>query len=455
MLSQQSLYDEQSEMALLGCILLDSERVMFLLNDMKFTPEMFYGRAHQVIFLSIQGMISQRRHVDVITLQERLRSKGHLDEVGGYLYLTRLMEAPSNSLAAPHYAEAVLEKHRTRKLVDIGRQIETSVMEGAGSAEISANLMEGLMEEQGRAEVIDPKTLHEASMQQAKTVHDGGQRAGWPSFLEPLNAILGSYLPGYVYIVAGSPSNGKTSLTCNEIAHKAVDLEVPSAFFSMEMSEQTIRQSMAATIAGVDAFKFFLMGRYNDLEADCVRDAFDKLLKAPLYIVDRRMTIEQINSRIAFLVKKHGVRFVGLDYLQLIRYSRTQQKLTRNEQVAEWSATLKEDALKFNFALLLVSQLSRLGIKSRELTPPPPALEALRDSGSIEQDADGVIFVYKKPGEPYDSFVTEWPMEIDCAKNRGGPVGTIKATFRRNRQKFVSQQEFEQINKQQQLNVGG
>lgn len=454
MAQTKPVFDENAEMALLGCVLLDNERSLLVTNTLKFLPEMFYLRHHQVIYQTMLALASKHVPIEPVALLERLKSKHHDEEVGGLPYINRLMGAPITQCYVQHYAEQVIEKHRLRKLLDYTNRIESNIEEGQTAAEIGAALMNELTSQLDDAPEDDAKTLHEGSMKNAKVAHDGGSRPGWPSFLDPINYILGSYMPGRVYIVAGTPSNGKTTFAMNEILHKAVELNVPCAFLSMEMSEEIIRQTMAATLAGVDAFKFFMLGRYTDLEADAVQEAFTKLLKAPIFIVERRMNIEQIITRLIFLVKKHGVRFVGLDYLQLIRYSQGRQQLSRNEQVAEWSAALSEHAKKFKFALLLISQLSRIGMKSRELTPPPPSLEALRDSGCIEQDADGVIFIYKKPGEPYDSFVTDWPMEIDVAKHRCGPVGATKAVFRRNRQRFVSEEVFEGINKQRNLELG-
>jgi replicative DNA helicase len=445
--------DEDSERALLGCILLDSERAFFILNELKFTPEMFHVRAHQIIYQTMQVLASKHVPVEPIALIERLRTKGHADEVGGHAYLMKLLDAPTTHAYAQHYAEQVVEKYRLRNLAAYSRNIQTYIDEGQTAAEIGANMMTDLISQLDAVPEGDVKSLHDGSIKKAKSAHDGGQRPGWPSFLEPINYILGSYMPGRVYIVAGTPSNGKTTFCVNEVLHKAVELQVPCAFISMEMSEGLIRQIMAATLAGVDAFKFFMLGHYTDLEADAVQEAFNKLLKAPIFIMEHRMNIEQITSKLAFLVKKRGIKFVGLDYLQLVRYSRGHQQLSRNEQVMEWSAALGEHAKKLDFALLLVSQLSRMGVKSRELTPPPPSLESLRDSGCIEQDADAVIFIYKKPGEPYENFVTDWKMEVDIAKHREGPIGTVRAVFRRNRQKFVSEDDFNGINQQQKLKL--
>jgi replicative DNA helicase len=447
------LFDEGAEMAILGCILLEPDRTMFSLNELKFTAGMFYLRHHQIIYMTILSLATKHVPIEVMTVAERLRSKGNASKVGDVAYLNKLIDATPTALHAEYYAGVVVEKYRLRFLVGCCKSVEDCIGQGQTSEEIGATMMANIMAQMDAVPAGNPKSMHDQSMLNAKTAHDGGQRPGWPSFLAPINHFIGSYVPGQVYVIAGMPSNGKTSWTVCEIIHKAVELNVPCAFISMEMSEQTIRQNMAATLAGIDAFKFFMLGKYNDFEADAIKDAFDRLLKAPVYIADRRMTIEQIVSWLAFMVKKHGIRFVGLDYLQLIRFSAGQQQLSRNEQVMAWSSTLKESARRFNIALLLVSQLSRAGIKSRELTPPPPALEALRDSGSIEQDADVVIFIYKKPGEPYENFVTNWEMEVDVAKSRGTPIGAVKAVFRRNRQSFVTLEDFEIAN-QQQLKLG-
>lgn len=445
--------DEDSERALLGCILLDSERTFFILNELKFIPEMFHAKAHQIIYQTMQVLASKHVPVEPIALIERLRTKGHADEVGGHAYLMKLLDAPITHAYAQHYADQVVEKYKLRALIDCGKNVQAYIDEGQTAAEIGANLMSNLISQQSVESEENVNELHGKSLGIAKTIHEGGQRPGCPSFLEPINSVLGSYMPGCTYIVAATTSNGKTSLACNELEHKTIDLNIPSALISMEMSQRTIRQIMAATIAGVDAFKFFMLGRYTDFEADAVKEAFDKLSKAPLHIIDRRMNIEQIVTWLTFKVKKYGVKFAVLDYIQLIKYSQGHQQLSRNEQTAEWSALLKDTAKRLDIPLLIISQLSRSGNKTRELTPPPPMGEALRDSGMLENDADAIIFIYKKPGEPYESFVTDWPMEIDVFKHRVGPVGAVKVVFRRNRQKFVSEDDFKGINQQQKLKL--
>jgi replicative DNA helicase len=431
------IFDEESERALLGCILLKPEQSLFVTNKLQFIPEMFYVHAHQTIYQTMLALELKHIPIEPIALFERLNAKGHGEEVGGSEYIVALMQAPVTTSYAEHYAGRVLEKYKLRHIADYGRNIRDYIAEGLTADEISAKIMIELMSKSDFAPKKDVKQIQEGSMQRAKVTHDGGVRPGHPSFFDPLNRILGSYLPKMVYVVAGTTSNGKSTFVINEILHKSVVLGVPCVLISMEMSEDFIRQIMAATLAGVDAFKFFIFGNYTPEEADAVRLAYEKLLAAPIFIIDHRMTIEQLVSRLSFLVKKFGVKFVSVDYLQLLRYSQGRQQMSRNEQVMEWSAALKEHAVQSDYSLLLVSQLSRSGVKSRELTPPPPATEALRDSGCIEQDADGIIFIYKKPGEPYESFVTEWDMEIDVAKHRWGPVGTVKAIFQRNRQRFV------------------
>jgi replicative DNA helicase len=447
--------DEDSERALLGCILLNSERTFFILNELKFTPEMFHVRAHQIIYQTMQVLASKHVPVEPIALIERLRAKGHADEVGGHAYLMKCLDAPLVETYAPHYAEQVVEKYKLRALIECGRNIQVYADEGQTAAEIGANLMSSLISHQSVESEENVEALHDKSLGIAKTIHEGGQRPGCPSFLEPINSVIGSYMPKYTYILAATTSNGKTSLACNELTHKVIDLNIPAALISMEMSQQTIRQIMAATMAGVNAFEFFMLGRYTDLEADAVKEAFGRLAKAPLHIIDRRMNIEQIVTWLTYKVKKSGVKFAVLDYIQLIKYSQGHQQLSRNEQTAEWSALLKDAAKRLDIPLLIISQISRSGNKTRELTPPPPAGEALRDSGMLENDADAIIFIYKKPGEPFESFVTDWPMEIDIFKARTGPVGTVKVVFRRNRQKFVSEDDFNGINQQQKLKLGG
>jgi replicative DNA helicase len=226
-----------------------------------------------------------------------------------------------------------------------------------------------------------------------------------------------------------------------EAIHKAVVLRVPTAFVSMEMGEKLLREQMAGCMANVSAFAF-RKGMYSPAQRQRMILAFDLLSKAPLFINDSRMSIEQTVAWLSSIIQKHKVRLVIADYIQLMKSSKGRGNLGRTEQVMEWSGELKEFFKKTGTSGIVLSQLSRQGIKLESVTPAAPMLEALRDSGAIEQDADVVIFVYKKPGEPMESFFSDrdWQSELSVAKNRVGPTGRTPVLFVRSRQRFQDEE---------------
>jgi len=228
-----------------------------------------------------------------------------------------------------------------------------------------------------------------------------------------------------------------TSMASAEAIHSSVILKIPTAFVSMEMSEKLLREQMAGCIANVSSFSF-RRGLYSPAQRTRMIQAFDLLSKAPLFINDERMTIEQTVAWLSNMVSKHGIRLVILDYIQLIKASKGTGNLGRTEQVMNWSGDLKAFGKKAGITMIALSQLSRQGIKLESNTPAAPMLESLRDSGSLEQDSDVVLFIFKKPGEPMADFFSDkdWPMECSISKNRIGPTGRIPLLFVRSRQRF-------------------
>jgi len=430
--------DIESEKAILGAVLLDYDRVLNLMNSKGFTADMLELSQHKVIFHTMESMHKAGKCIDVMTLEHRLVEKHNFEHAGGVGYCNMLLDSIPTMTHAEHYLDAVIEKYRLRMLRDCYYEITQKIENGESSGEIISGLMSSLSRHIDQEPAKNPSSLHEQSLKEAEDAQMQGRPAGLPSFLSTLSDTMGNYLPETMYVVAGRPSDGKTSLATCEAIHKAVILRVPTAFVSMEMGEKLLREQMAGLMANVSSFSF-RRGMYSAEQRKRMVEAFRLLQNSPLFINDSRMTVEQVISWLSNMVAKNGVRFGVLDYIQLMKSSKGRGGVGRVEQVMDWSGELKGFSKKAGIPMMVLSQLSRQGIKLESATPAAPTLESLRDSGAIEQDADTIIFTYKKPGEPLEKFYSDfdWPMELSVSKNRNGPIGRVPVIFVRSRQRFV------------------
>lgn len=436
-MSNSLLSDFDAEKAVLGAILLDYHRVMEFLVLKHFDADMFEGGAHRVIFNTMLAMYKAGKCIDTLTIEKRLSDKHNLEDAGGRGYANKLLDCIPTVAHTEHYVDTVIEKYRLRRLRDCYYDMQQEMEDGKTSQELISSLMSNLTKHIDVKEGSDPLALHARSLQEAEDAQMQGKPAGIPSFLSTLTDTMGYYIPETMYLIAGRPSDGKTSLALAEAIHASIILRIPTAFVSMEMSEKLLREQMAGCIANVSSFAF-RRGLYSPPQKTRMIHAFDLLGKAPLFINDERMTIEQTVAWLSNIVSKHRVRLVILDYIQLIKASKGMGNLGRTEQVMNWSGDLKAFAKKAGITMTVLSQLSRQGIKLESNTSAAPMLESLRDSGSLEQDADVVMFIFKKPGEPMADFFSDkdWPMECSISKNRIGPTGRIPLLFVRSRQRF-------------------
>jgi replicative DNA helicase len=265
---------------------------------------------------------------------------------------------------------------------------------------------------------------------------------GYPSSLSPVQAILGSYVNPDNIIIAGRPSSGKTALALQECRYIAEEKGVPVGIISLEMRESQLRARLAGSMCGVNTFRM-RHGMWEELEMVRMKESFKKLESIPIHIADGRMSASEIQSCAVSMKARHGIEVLMVDYLQLIRRSRSDGNRSPVEVVGEWSAFIKELGQRLDLATILLCQLSRSGHRELDQTPPPPTLEALRSSGEIEQNADVVMMIYKYPGLPEVQFngASDWPMQLHVAKNRNGPTGACDVTFVRKSQVFTPTME--------------
>lgn len=239
-------------------------------------------------------------------------------------------------------------------------------------------------------------------------------------------------------ILAGGTSSGKTTAALCEALFLAGDLNIPIAIAGLEMGKKMLVTRCLGIMSGVSVFKL-LRGTFDDAEMLRMDEAYKVFEKMPIYINDKRMNIGQLSAFYVNQKVKHGVQMAILDYLQLLNQTRGDRR-PRNEQVADWSAAGLELAKRLDLHHMALSQFSRRGHKDQTETPPLPTLEVLRDSGAIEQDADTVVIISKKPGREMADYSggKDWDMVFDVAKNRYGPTGQVEMCFQRSRQMYIT-----------------
>lgn len=430
----------EAEKAVIGSCLIEPVKVMFVCNEHGLSIDHFTDWRLGAIYSAIKTIATKRgpEHIDSISVMSGIEGKGiSLEDV----------EEIINGVTAPahiyYYLEIIMDSYDARCITEVMCQAIEDVKVRKPS-EVIVDMMCEISGSMNRRETASPEEVN-------KEVVNGWIRSkehgsmGYPSRWMPLENILGSYVPKEMVLLAGRPSEGKTTLAINEVINLASNHGVPCAIASVEMDEGALRARMAGEICGVSTFKM-RRGLYSDNDLSKMQAALETIASLPIYINDKINNIGSLQSWLTNITLTKGVKFFVLDYLQLLQDNRSGNQTT-NDVVAFWSSTIKSLQKRLGLAGLVLSQLSRSGNRNQSVAPAGPTLEALRSSGSLEQDADVVIFVYKKPNTPVEMFSLDqdWNMDIEVAKHRGGPTGVIPMVFRRSKQLFVTSHEYNAI----------
>ncbi|MFK7692312.1 replicative DNA helicase [Paenibacillus sp. HJGM_3] len=425
----------EAEQAVLGAILLDSEAMITALE--RVSDEDFYRTAHQHIFAAMQELAAADEPVDLITLTAKLQDKQQLEGVGGVSYLSELANAVPTAANVDYYAQIVEEKSMLRRLIRTATQIVSNGY--AGGEEVSDLLSEAerkILEISNRRAGNGFVSIRDVLMEVFERVeflynHKGGA-TGIPSGFTDLDRMTSGFQRSDLIIVAARPSVGKTAFALNIAQNVGVRAKETVAIFSLEMGAAQLVQRMICAEANVDATRMrtgFLEG--DDWEK--LTMAIGALSEANIYIDDSpSVTVADIRAKCRRLKKEKGLGMILIDYLQLI-HGRGKGD-NRQQEVSEISRTLKGIARELDVPVIALSQLSR-GVEQRQ--DKRPMMSDLRESGSIEQDADIVAFLYRD--DYYDKESEKKNIiEIIIAKQRNGPVGTVELVFMKNFNKFVS-----------------
>jgi len=389
----------------------------------------FYKTAHRTIFNAINNLASQKKTIDLVTVTNHLRDQGKLEEVGGASYLARLLNDVPLAVGFVEKCAILREKAIRRDLIRIGQQIiESAAGTGIESHEILDRFQSEILRIGSESVDCEAIALSELSDEQIDRYERQQQLAadsftGLPTGFTALDKILSGLQDSYLIIIAARPSMGKTAIALN-IQANLVREKIPALMFSLEMSRDQVFDRLVSAEAGINGMKF--RRRFGKDDWVSIVETLDRFGSWPLYLDDSSsLSYLEICRRSRRAKRKHGIRAVFIDYLQYLRGDRGQG---RNYEIESITRGLKALAKDLKLPVVLLSQLNR---KCEERPNPykRPQLSDLRDSGAIEQDADLILFLYRPEqyGEK-DAQGNEQPgiAEINVAKHRNGPRGTIR-----------------------------
>ena len=416
-----------AEMAVLGSMLLDEEAVSVAVE--KLDAGCFYKDTHRKIFQAISDLYNANKAVDLITLADALRKDNSLDEIGGASYLTSLANAVPTAANINHYAGIVREKYILRTLINNSTKIITVCHESEGNiAEVVDTAERLIFEVSDRRNQGSYQHLKEIVKDSIETIDKLYQNkahvTGIPTGYIDFDIKTAGLQPSDLIIIAGRPSMGKSAFALGIAEYAGVIEKVPTAIFSLEMSKEQLVQRMLCSHARVDAHKV-RTGYLATSDWPRLTAAAGKLSEAPIFIDDTpAISVMELRARARRLKSHHGIKLIILDYTQLMRGSAMNME-SRQQEISEISRSLKALARELSVPVIAISQLSR-AVESR--TDHRPQLSDLRESGAIEQDADVVVLILRE--EYYaPSPDNQGIAEVIIAKQRNGPVGSLKLAF--------------------------
>lgn len=434
-------HDLEAEKSVLGSLMLDSN-VIHIVSDI-LTYEDFYDKKHSVIYGAMLDLYKKNEPIDFLSVSTKLKEKKLFKDAGGSSYITELVNCVPTASNAKHYAELVRKKKILRDLIEsassisqMGYDEESDIDEVLDSAEKS---IFSIARHSIKQKFQNIKQALEEAWERIDKLHKSkGELRGVPTGFKDLDDKLAGLQKSDLIILAARPSMGKTALALDIARNVACKYNIPVGIFSLEMSAQQLVDRLLAAEAHVDAWKL-RTGNLKDDDFPNLSHALDKISKAPIFIDDEASSnIMQMRAKARRLQAEHGLGLLIVDYLQLMVPRTKTDNIV--QQMTEISRSLKTLAKELNVPILAISQLSR-AVESRR--PPIPKLHDLRDSGSIEQDADAVVFIYNedkyKDKSDDDGFSPAFSeVEILIEKHRNGPTGKIKLHFHPSKISFTT-----------------
>ena len=426
-----------AEMSLLGAILIDDE-VITDASEIVAAKD-FYDKRHQAIYSGMMRLYERHKPIDLLTLTDELKKKDQLEAVGGSAHLTELTNYVPTAAHAASYAEIINQKAVRRRLIKASAEIsemgfdeETTTQELLEKAE--AELF-SVSDQTLKQDLVSIESILTESFDRIEELHrNKGQLRGIRTGYRDLDNMTAGLQRSDLIILASRPAMGKTTLVTNLAYNVATIAKLPVLFFSLEMSKEQLIDRMLADASGVDSWNI-RTGNLSDDDFSKISEAMGEMAEAPIFIDDTPgLSILGMRTKARRAAHDHPLGLIIVDYLQLMQASGNNNG-NRVQEVSEISRGLKLIARELNVPLIALSQLSR-SVESR--TPPIPQLSDLRESGSIEQDADIVSFIYRpayyEPDNPEVKNITD----LIIAKHRNGPVGKVQLYFHPERLRFMS-----------------
>lgn len=420
--------DIETERAVLGGLMIDPNAIIKIVDFI--SARDFYKPVHQKIYETIFDLFSKNQPVDLLSVSTKLKEKNWLEEIGGVNYLTDLInEVPTASHIA-HYSKIVKEKKVLRDLIQTSAEINEKVYENIGVENLLDEVEQKIFNITQRSlpqKYVPLKDELQAAYERIEKMHRGETAIrGVPTGFTKLDDILSGLQRSDFIILGARPSLGKTTLVLDIARHAAVRNQTPVGIFSLEMSREQVVDRLIAAEAQVALWRLRTGKLSDQLEFEMIQESLDRLSQAPIFIDDSPSpSVLQIRSVARRLQIEQGLGLVIIDYLQLIQPRIDTVNIV--QQVTEISRSLKALARELKTPVLAVSQLSR-AVDQREIKI--PRLSDLRESGSLEQDADVVMLICRKNWEKTDASPEERDSaEIIIAKHRNGPLGSVELMF--------------------------
>ncbi len=431
------------EEAVLGAMLLEPECVDQAMEDL--SASCFYDPKHRMIFEAMSALVSEHTSVDIITVSTKLRQLSRLEEVGGSVALANLSEKVGSAAHIEYYIKILKQKTIQRDLItasyDILRDAYNDAIKVDDMIDSAQSRIYDAIQSNVRKEVQDIGSLINSAMDSIQEKQSSNGLSGVPSGFPSLDAITMGWQPSDLIILAARPSVGKTAFSLNIARNAAVDHHMPVAFFSLEMAAIQLANRLITSESGLHPDKIKGGVKLEDYEWQQLEYKLRSLSKAPLYIDDTpSLPLMEFRTKAKSLVKNKGVRLIIIDYLQLMQ-GPSELKGLREQEVAAISRTLKATAKELNVPIIALSQLSRNAVQ-RQGSGGKPQLSDLRESGSIEQDADMVIFIHRPDyiGLSENEGDKE-KTQIIIAKHRNGETRDIDMRYKGEQLKFVEEDD--------------
>ncbi|MBB3696391.1 replicative DNA helicase [Flammeovirga yaeyamensis] len=438
--------DHQLEQATLGALILEKEALNEVIEVLK--ADSFDREAHQMIYNAIVGIFNRSEPVDAMTIVHELKKKGELEKAGGVSYIAQLSNNVTSSANVVHYARILQEYSIKRKLIGVSNEIQQKAYDDTTDVFDLLDKMENSLfevsEENVRKNYVGMNDVVKEVFMELESLKDNQDgMTGVPSGFTGLDRVTSGWQPSDLIIIAARPAMGKTAFILSACRNASVGFQKATAIFSLEMSAAQLVKRLVSAEAELESEKL-KKGNLSDAEWRRLVDKTGQLSSAPIYIDDTpALTVLELRAKCRRLKAQHDIQLIVIDYLQLMSAGDSKSKGNREQEIAFISRSLKQIAKELNVPVIALSQLSR-AVETRG-GDKRPQLSDLRESGSIEQDADMVMFLYRPEyyglDEDEEGNSTKGMGEVIISKNRSGGLENVRLKFIGQYTKFTDWEE--------------